>query len=208
MQDDLLWRRRRLARYLTEYRRSRYCSIVGGYVGKLGPHSTVDIPAVTLAGTNKALWPVANIPAMGKDYWYAGKEVEIEAVGRITTAATPGNLVLSIVYGTGADANGVSLASSAAQTLVANQTNIAWRCRFTVRCISIGATGTLFADGEAIFESAVIAARMFLIPATAPAPSAVCDLTVANNIINIQANRTGSTVETMQVHRVTVRDEN
>lgn len=199
---------RRLVRYGADYQRNRHCSIVGGYVGKLGPHSTVDVAAVTLAGTNKALWPVANIPAMGKDYWYAGKEVEIEVKGRITTAATPGNLVLSIVYGTGADANGVSLASSAAQTMVANQTNITWSCRFTVRCISIGAAGTLFADGEAFFESAVIAARWFQIPATAPAVSAACDLTVANNIINLQANRTGSTVETMQVHRVTARDLN
>jgi hypothetical protein len=207
MQDDLP--RGRLARYLTEYRRERHCSIVGGYVGKLGPHAIVDVPAVTLAATNKALWPVANIKAMGKDFWdYAGKEVEIEVKGRITTVLTPGNLILSIVYGTGADANGVSLASSAAQTLVASQTNITWSCRFTVRCISTGATGTLFADGEAFFESAVIAARWFQIPATAPAVSAACDLTVAGNIINLQANRSGSTAETMQVHRITVRDLN
>lgn len=208
MNDDLLWRRKRLTRYLSEQRRSRYCSIVGGYVGKLGPHSTVDVAAVTLAGTNKALYPVANIPAMGKDYWYAGKEVELEFAGRITTAATPGNLTLALLYGTGADANGVSLAASAAQTLVANQTSISWRARITVRCITIGTVGTLFADGEAIFESAVIAARVFLIPATAPAPSGACDLTVAGNILSLQALRSGSTVETMQVHRVTTRDEN
>lgn len=206
MENDL-FERRRLRRYLAEYRRERYCS-ADGYIKKLGPHATVDVTAVTLVGTNKALYPVANIPAMGKDYWFAGKEVEIEVVGRITTGATPGNLTLALFYGTGADANGVSLAASAAQTLIASQTNITWKAKFTVRCISIGAAGTLFADGEGKFESAVIAARLFLIPATAPAVSGACDLTVASNVLSLQALRSGSTAETMQVHRVTVREQN
>jgi hypothetical protein len=179
-----------------------------GYAKKLGPHSTVDVAAVTLAATNKALWPVANIPQMGKDYWYAGKEIEIEAKGRITTVLTPGNLTLAFFYGTGADANGVSLAASAAQTLVASQTNIAWRVRATIRCITIGTAGTLFCDGECFFGSAVIAVMDFLLPATAPAPSGACDLTVASNVITLQALRSGSTAETMQVHRVSVREWN
>lgn len=198
---------RRLARYLAEYRRSRYCS-ADGYVRKLGPHSTVDIAAVTLAATNKALWPVANVPAMGKDFWYAGKEIELHAAGRITTGATPGNLTLALFYSTGADANGVSLAASAAQTLIANQTSISWRMLLFIRCITIGPTGTLFVDGIATFGSAVIAAMDFLIPATAPAPSGACDLTVASNILSLQALRSGSTAETMQVHRVTPKELN
>jgi hypothetical protein len=207
MRDDDIFERRRMARYLAEHRRSRYCS-ADGYVKKLGPHSTVDVAQVTLASTLKALYPVANTPAMGKDYWYAGREIEIEVVGRITTAATPGNLILSFLYGTGADANGVTLVSSAAQTLIASQTNITWRCKATVRCISIGSSGTLFADGEAFFESAVIAARLFSLPATAPAVSGACDLTVASNVVGLQASRSGSTAETMTVHRVTVREQN
>jgi hypothetical protein len=154
---------------------------------------------VTLAATNKALYPVGNIPAMGKDYWWAGKTVRIRAFGQITTAATPGNLTLAILYGTGADANGTSIVASAAQTLVASQTNISWEADFTIRCISIGSTGTLFGTGRATFGTAVIAAGTFLCPATAPAVSGSVDLTVASNVLSFQALRSGSTAETMQI---------
>jgi hypothetical protein len=155
--------------------------------------------SVTLLSTNLALVPVANIGAMGKDYWWAGKTVRIRAFGQITTAATPGNLTVTLLYGTGAAANGVAIATSAAQTLVATQTNISWEVDLTVRCISIGATGTLFGTGKAVFGTAVIAAGTFLMPASAPAVSASCDLTVASNVLSLQALRSGSTAETMQV---------
>jgi hypothetical protein len=163
------------------------------------PFMIVPPAAVTLSTTNKALIPVANIAAMGKDYWTAGKAVRIRAFGQITTGTTPGNLTLSLLYGTGADNTGVSLAASAAQTLVASQTNISWEVDVTVRCISIGAAGTLFCTGKVIFESAVIANRVFLLPASAPAVSGACDLTVASNVLSLQALRSGSTAETMQV---------
>lgn len=168
------------------------------------PFITSDVAAVTLAATNKALYPIANVPAMGKDYWWVGKKVRIEAFGRITTAVTPGNLTLALFYGTGADANGVSLAASAAQTLIASQTNISWRCRLTIHCRSTGSAGTLFCTGEAQFGAAVIAASGFLIPATAPAVSASVDLTVASNVLSLQALRSGSTAETMQIHELSV----
>lgn len=164
------------------------------------PFIQADVTAVTLASTNKALYPIANVPAMGKDYWWVGKKVQIRAFGRITTAATPGNLTLALFYGTGADANGVSVVASAAQTLVANQTNISWEVHLTVHCRTLGATGTLFGTGKALFGSAVIAAMDFLLPATAAAASASVDLTVAGNVLSLQALRSGSTAETMQVH--------
>src|SRR5258706_8282985 len=91
------------------------------------PHIITDVASVTLAGTNKALYPVANVPSMGKDYWTAGKAVNITIWGRITTAATPGNLTLALFYGTGADANGTSLAATAATALTASQTAITFK---------------------------------------------------------------------------------
>lgn len=163
------------------------------------PFMVTPPTAVTLAATNKALHTVANIPAMGKDYWWVGKTVRVRVFGQITTAATPGNLTLALLYGTGGDANGVVLATSAAQTLVASQTNISWVAEFTVRCISIGATGTLFCTGKGEFGSAVIAAVQFMIPASAPAVSSAVDLTVASNVLSVQAARSGSTAETMQI---------
>lgn len=169
------------------------------YCDLIKPHNAVNVAAVTLAATNKALYPVANIPAMGKDYWWVGKKVKIRLFGQMTTAATPGNLTLALLYGTGADANGVSLAATAALTLIANQTNISWLLEAYIHCRSIGTVGTLFCTGNLDLGAAVNTAGGGILPATAPVVSGSCDLTVASNVLSVQALRSGSTAETMQV---------
>lgn len=169
------------------------------YNDLLKPHSSANVAAVTLAATNKALYPVANIPAMGKDYWWVGKKVTLRAFGQITTAATPGNLTVAVFYGTGADANGVSVVASAALTLVANQTNIPWQMEVWIHCRSIGTAGTLFGTGQLDVGAAVVASGGGFMPASAPVASGSVDLTVAGNILSLQALRSGSTAETMQV---------
>jgi hypothetical protein len=167
------------------------------------PFIGADITAVTLAATNKALYPASNFPVLGGQYFSRiGKKMRIRAFGRMTTGATPGNLTLGVLYGTGADANGVVLASSAAVAMSINQTNVSWEIDVRVHCRSIGSAGTLFVTGHALFNEAVIASKM-LIPATAPAVSGACDLT-ASLIISLQALRSGSTAETMQVHDLEV----
>lgn len=168
------------------------------------PAIETDIAAVTLAATNKALYPVSNHPILGGQYFARrGKKLRYRLFGRITTGITPGNLTLAVLFGTGADANGVSLAASAAQTLIASQTNLSWELELYVHCRSIGNAGTLFCTGKAFFNPAVIAVGDFLIPASAPAVSGACDLTAAL-IPSIQALRSGSTGETMQVHDMEV----
>lgn len=174
------------------------------YLDSREPFIGADIAAVTLAATNKALYPASNFPVLGGQYFARiGKKVRIRLFGRITTALTPGNLTLGVYYGTGADANGVLLGSSAAQTLIASQTNLSWEIDVSVHCRSIGSTGTLFVTGRAAFNPAVIAANTFLIPASAAVVSGSCDLTAAN-ILSVQALRSGSTAETMQVHDMEV----
>lgn len=168
------------------------------------PHIGVDIAAVTLAATNKALYPASNFPVLGGQYFArVGKKIKIRLFGRITTALTPGNLTMGLLYGTGADANGVVLASSAALTLIASQTNLSWQAEFFVHCRSIGNTGTLFSTGRVNLNPAVVASSANLIPASAPVVSAACDLTAAL-ILSVQALRSGSTAETMQVHDMEV----
>jgi len=170
------------------------------------PFIAADIAAVTLAATNKALYPVSNFPALGGQYFArVGKKMRIRAFGRMTTGATPGNLTMGVLYGTGADANGVVLASSAAIALIASQTNLSWEADILVHCRSIGSAGTLFVTGKFICNNAVIAStnQPLMIPASAPAVSAACDLTAAN-IISLQALRSGSTAETMQIHDMEV----
>ena len=170
------------------------------------PFIGTDIAAVTLAATNKALYPVSNFPALGGQYFSrVGKKLRIRAFGRITTGATPGNITLAVLYGTGADANGVSLGASAAVALTASQTNLSWEAEIYVHCRSIGSAGTLFATGRFLFNNAVIASTLqpVLLPASAPVVSGSVDLT-ASLIPSLQALRSGSTAETMQIHDLEV----
>lgn len=171
------------------------------------PFIGADIAAVTLSTTLKALYPVSNFPPLGSQYFgRVGKKMRIRAFGRITTGTTPGNLTLSLLYGTGADANGVTICSSAAVALVASQTNLSWEAIFEVHARSLGSAGTLFGTGRAHFNPGVIAstAQPLMIPASAPAVSGACDLTSQSNILSVQASRSGSTAETMQVHDLDV----
>src|SRR4051794_32930215 len=106
------------------------------------PHIISDLAAVTLASTDKALYTPSAFPVLGGQYFARpGKKLWILARGKITTAATPGSLTFDIYYGDGTDANGILLASSAAITLVANQTNLTWSIEFMVRCITGGSAG-------------------------------------------------------------------
>lgn len=168
------------------------------------PFIGTDIAAVTLAATNKALYPVSNFPVLGGQYFARiGKKVRIRLFGRITTALTPGNLTIAVLYGTGADANGVSLAATAAQTMLPSQSNLSWEMELFIHCRSIGNVGTLFCTGKAFFNTLTIAAGDFLIPASVPVVSGAVDLTAAL-IPSVQALRSGSTAETMQVHDMEV----
>lgn len=174
------------------------------YLDTREPFIGADITAVTLATTDKALYPASNFPVLGGQYFSRiGKKIRIRAFGKITTAATPGNGTFGIYYGSGADANGVLLASSAALTLIASQTNLSWCVEVFIHCRSIGSAGTLFCDGRGMFNAAVVAASTFLIPASAAVVSGACDLTAAN-IISVQFKRSGSTAETMAVQDLEV----
>jgi hypothetical protein len=167
------------------------------------PAISADVSAVTLATTLKALYPASNFPVLGGQYFArVGKKMKIRVFGRLTTGATPGNLVISLLYGTGADANGVTIVSSAATALSINQTNVSWMAEFYVHCRSTGNAGTLFATGHALLNEGAITPHL-LIPGTAPAVSGACDLTAAL-ILSVQASRSGSTAETMQVHDLEV----
>jgi hypothetical protein len=160
------------------------------------PFGIADYTSVTLSTTAKQLWPAAESSATYKNDWSLGKKFWVRAFGTITTAATPGNLTISMYYGT-ADAATTLLASSAALTLIASQTNLSWRFEGYIECRAIGASGSLHATGVFECNTAVIAAGQALIPASAPA-AVTCDLTATSGI-SLQFARSGSTAETAQV---------
>ena len=168
------------------------------------PFNRASQASVTLAATLKALYPAAAAPIAVQYFVDTGDAWRIEIFGQITTAATPGNIVASILYGTGADANGVTLASSAALALTASQTALSFYAQLDIECRSVGNTGTLFATGMVQFNNAVVASTLqpIMIPASTPVVSAACDLTSTILFPNLQFSRSGSTAETSIVHKV------
>ena len=176
------------------------------YLDTRTPFMTADIGTVTLATTDKALYPVGNFPVLGGNYWgFPGKAIMIKLFGRATTAATPGNYQCDVYWGTGADANGTIIQSSAAIAAVASGTNLSWTAEFIIRCTTIGSSGALFCTGWFEWNVGLILSTNapMLVPASAPATSSAVDLTAAN-IVSVQMKRSGSTAETMQVHQMQV----
>lgn len=170
------------------------------YHETIDPACVADEAAVTLAVTYKALVPAARYNLGPQFFNKIGRRLRIRAFGKMTTALTPGNGQIGILFGTGADANGINVVQSAAVALIASQTNISWEFEAYISCRSLGATGTLFGDGRFCAGPAVIATTsspMFL-PASAAVVSAACDLT-STLIPSLQFLRSGSTVETMTV---------
>ena len=169
------------------------------------PLISADIASVTLANTDKALYPAAAFPVLGSNYFgFIGKKIRIKMFGRITTVATPGNLTWDVYWNSGADNTGTIIQSSAAVALQANQTNVSWCAEFSIYCRALGATGALMCTGWSLFNVGVVlsTAQPVLIPA-ATAAQTTADLTAAN-IISVQFKRSGSTAETMQVHDLAV----
>lgn len=168
------------------------------------PFIATDIAAVTLLSTNKALYGASDFPVLGGNYFARpGKAMRLRGWGKITTGITPGNLTFALLYGSGADATGVSLQTTAAATLVASQTNLSFDFEIGVRCVTKGNAGTLEAWMKFYFNTAVIAAGTIQGPASALVASGACDLTAAN-IISLQAARSGSTAETMTIQDLQV----
>jgi hypothetical protein len=164
------------------------------------PFNIADFSAVTLAATNKQLWLAAEYTPTYKNDWSPGKTFHLKAFGKMTTAATPGNLTVAVYYGT-ADALTTLLATSAALTLIASQTNISWRYEGYTTCRAVGASGSLIHTGILEIGTAVVAAGQALVPASAAA-AVTCDLTATSGI-SLQMARSGSTAETATAQTLT-----
>jgi hypothetical protein len=172
------------------------------YVDSRQPHISADVAAVTIAAANKALVPVANLPVLGANYFgMVGKAVRMRMFGRWSTAATPGTQTFALLWGSGADANGVSIVASQVITPAASLVNVSWQWDMEIHCRAMGAAGSLIANGTFKWLNSTTlttAATEMMIPASANAPTTV-DLTAAN-VISPQALATTSTTNTMQVH--------
>jgi hypothetical protein len=165
------------------------------------PFITADDASVTLSTTSLLLHTIQYTSLPANYFSMPGKMLQLWMLGRMTTAATPGNITVELRFGTASNA-GTILATTAAIAAGASKTNITWVANFFVRCRAIGATGSLFGWGWFAPEpSSVVfpaANNPAFAPATAPAATTV-DTTAASGI-NVQMKRSGSTAETAQVH--------
>lgn len=162
------------------------------------PHNTVAPASVTLATTDKALHLAANIGNLGNPNWPVGKNYRVLVRGQCTSAATPGNLTVSLYWGTGADANGTVLCATAATAWTASQANMTFEAEFDVTVTALGATGSIVAGGRIKFNEAAIAAEL-MAPATGGDVAVTVDTTTSANVFSVQAKRSGSTAETVQL---------
>lgn len=107
-------------------------------------------------------------------YMIPHRTLHLRIAGQTSTAATPGTFTEKIKWSALTDAAtaGVTLATSAATTMAASQTNITWRAEVYITCRTEGTSGTFMATG--IWESAAIpTTAQFLLPASAPATATV-----------------------------------
>lgn len=178
------------------------------YLDSRPPFQTGDYPQITLLTTSLMLWPSGGSPSSTPaGYWWNGKKMWLRLQGKITTAATPGNLTIEIRYGT-TDNAGTILATSAATALAASKSNINWWMEAMVHCREQPSNASpLFASGWFAYDGA---AGLFTttsqnplgIPASLPA--AVNVDTTAASAINIQMKRSGSTAEVITVQDLSV----
>jgi hypothetical protein len=166
----------------------------------IDPLVFADESDITLASTYKALIPTARYNLGTQFFNKVGRKLRIRAFGKITTAATPGNGQMGILFGTNADANGVTVCQSAAFALTAGQTTLSWEAEFYIHARSLGTTGTLFGCGKLLMNNAVAATSVqpIMIPSGTAVVSGSCDLTGVL-VPSLQFLRSGSTAEHMWV---------
>lgn len=164
------------------------------------PWITSDI-STTLTTTQKQLWPTAELTPTFQSDWFTGKLFELQCFGKITTPAGAGALTFQLGYGTSDGTTG-ALATSAALTAIASQSNIPWSFRGRVRCRDRGvaaAAGILFGYGSLEIGIAVVAAGQAIVPASAPAQ--VGSLNLAQTLgIHLQCLEAATTGATVVVH--------
>lgn len=170
---------------------------------------TADYTQRTLSTTSISILTIATDLAGSSftfplNYWDLGKKVHFRMYGKMTTAATPGNLTVEIRHQTGTvtDAGGTILATSAAVALGANKTAASWFFDFTVEArAAIGSAAALFSKGifwaDPTFGLIASTALPLFVPSNAAAAVNV-DTTLASTI-NVQMKRSGSTAETVTV---------
>jgi hypothetical protein len=175
------------------------------YLDTREPHQVLDVAAVTMAATAKALYPAGAFPVLGGQYFNRpGKAIKISLWMKLVLGATPGNFSFNLHWGTGADANGTLICVAGTPVALTASVTKCIYAEFIIRCLTTGNAGTLQATGWGIADPAMIASTLnpILVPTAGAAASAALDLTAAN-IVSVQVLQSG-TAGTIQVQQMLV----
>jgi hypothetical protein len=111
-----------------------------------------------------------------------GSEIEIDAIGQITTNSTgTNNLTLGFYYGGIA---GVALAASTPITMTNSQTAVPFMMEYrgVVRAVGSGSSGSINGQGKLMFGTSLTALTLRAIPETLAARTVAIDTTLAKSI--------------------------
>jgi hypothetical protein len=78
-------------------------------------------------------------------YFTVNKTVKITLYGTLATIGVPGNLTVKTKFGSSV------LASTGAVALQASQTDVGCRLEVLLNCVSVGASGSMFIEGEFVY---------------------------------------------------------
>jgi hypothetical protein len=156
---------------------------------------TADQGAITLATTQKALWPYATTITPANFFSNVGRTVHIKAFGKVTTDGTAGNYVGGIGYGSSDAPTALAAGASVAGTV--SQTNISWIADVYATAELSGASGKLKGWGLWVPAVAVLASTLqpYTLPNSALAQVTV-DTTVGTNSLVLTLQRSGAGVWT------------
>jgi hypothetical protein len=145
----------------------------------IDPAVQADEATITPAATYKALIPAARYQLGVQFFNKVGRKLRIRAFGKITTSLGASTGQFGILFGTGADNDGVNVCQSATFTQTVSKTNLSWDVEAYIHARSLGATGTLFGTGRVSINTTLVAATLqpILIPPSAAVVSGSCDLT-------------------------------
>jgi len=163
----------------------------------LEPFNVVNQTSVNLTATSQAVYATSQLANVGNGFFgYAGKTVHFRGVGNVTSAATPGNFGLAILYGSNANNTGTQLCSVLV-TWTANQANTTFMFDFWCKCRTPGSSGTLVCEGWMFIQGTSIIQNAF----SAPFVSTV-NLLTNPMYLSPQVSRTGSTLETCNMYDI------
>jgi hypothetical protein len=125
-------------------------------------------------GNSAAATVFATVWAMPANFLAVGRALQIRAHGVYSTlVAVAGNLTLDLIAGA------TILATTGAQALTVNLTNLGWELTADVVCITTGAGGTVEAQGKAILETTGLTTNVEMMPNVA---TVALDTTAIKNI--------------------------